>query len=89
MGGTKKNNLQATHAEDDGEETLIKLGKQLLGLQKSSKDAVLKPLKVGNGFPPSFEFQFSRLLQLICVQYLVPAGGFKNTRGCTTDVGWH
>ena len=52
MGGTKKRDLQATHAEDDGVETLIKLGKQLLGLQKTSKDAVLKPLKVGIGFPP-------------------------------------
>jgi hypothetical protein len=79
MGGTKKRNFQATHAEDDDEETLIKLGKQLLGSQKSSKDTVLKPLKVGTGFPPSFEFQFSLLLHLIFVQYLVPAGGFKNS----------
>jgi hypothetical protein len=28
--GARKRNLQATHAEDNGEETLIKLGKQLL-----------------------------------------------------------
>lgn len=79
MGGTKKRDLQCTHAADDGEEALIKLGKQLLGLQKTSKDAVLKPLKVGNGFPPSFEFQFSLLLHLTSVQYLVPTGGLKNS----------
>jgi hypothetical protein len=79
MGGTKKRDLQATHAEDDGEETLIKLGKQLLGLQKTSKDAVLKPLKVSSGFPPNFKFQFWFQLNLTSVQYLVPAGGFKNS----------
>jgi hypothetical protein len=79
MVGTKKRDLQATHAEDEREETLIKLGKQLLGLQKTSKDAVLKPLKVGNGFPPSFEFQFSLQLNLTYVQYLVPAGGLGNS----------
>jgi hypothetical protein len=67
MGGTKKRDLQATHAEDDGEETLIKLGKQLLGLQKTSKDAALKPLKVGTGFPPSFEFSISLQLNLTYV----------------------
>ncbi len=67
MGGTKKRDLQATHAEDDGEETLIKLGKQLLGLQKTSKDAVLKPLKVGTGFPPSFEISISLQLNLTYV----------------------
>lgn len=48
MGGTKKRDLQCTHAADDGEEALIKLGKQLLGLQKTSKDAVLKPLKAAS-----------------------------------------
>ena len=47
MGATKKRTLQAAQVEDDDEDILAQLGKQLLGTQKMSKDAVMKALRVG------------------------------------------
>ena len=56
-GSKKKRDLQATQAEEDGEDTLLKIGKQLIGSQKKSKDTVLKALTVSSNFPPSLIFQ--------------------------------
>ena len=59
MGATKKRTLQAAQVEDDDEDILAQLGKQLLGTQKMSKDAVMKALRVG------LNLVWSSLLHLI------------------------
>lgn len=43
----KRRDPPSTNLEDDAAESLIHIGKQLQSIQKTSKDSILKVLKVG------------------------------------------
>ena len=56
MGQSKRRDLSGTHAEEDSEAALITTGKELLKLQKITKDTALKLLKVCCGLPPHLNY---------------------------------